>query len=91
MDITYLLSSSRSFRGPFVLHCCWDQLRLTFSLRWDSLDIYIWVIIHLVALSQILDDVDVVPSYFCQAVLQNPAVRFQLHVTQPEDVLHGRL
>lgn len=51
----------------------------------------VWVVIDLVTLPQVLDDVKVRPSCFCQTVLQDPTIRFRVWITQSENILHGRL
>lgn len=68
-----------------------NLLRRDLLLDRGSWDVYVRVIIDLVALPQVLDDVKVGAGGFCQAVLQNPTIRLGVWVTQQENVLHGRL
>lgn len=68
-----------------------DLLWWQFLLCSSSRDIDVWVVVNLVTLSQVLNNVKVGPGRFCQAVFQNPTIWFRLWITQPENVLHGRL
>lgn len=54
-------------------------------------DVDVGVVVHLVALPQVLDDVEVVAGGFCQTFLKNPALRLRVRVPQPDDILHGCL
>lgn len=64
------LPGDRDFLNGHVLLC----------LMAGAWYIYVGIIIYLVALAQVLDDVEVITCSVCNAVLQKPAIRPRVRV-----------